>query len=148
VIAGHGWYPTRLRHGVPWMPVAAAGFLGLLLALCRIPVMTRALTDTSNRRPEMKAAAATPHPHALDAPGNSSGTPAPDSQPVSETPGAPICYMRARRIADHYWQSTEWNVLGPDLSAAAHYRYRASSPERREVSPLIGSRCRVGLLVG
>jgi hypothetical protein len=41
VIAGHGWYHTRLRHGVPWMPVAAAGFLGLLLALCRIPVVTR-----------------------------------------------------------------------------------------------------------
>jgi hypothetical protein len=44
VIAGHGWYHTRLGHGVPWMPVAAAGFLGLLLALRRIPVVTRALT--------------------------------------------------------------------------------------------------------
>ena len=62
MIAGHGWYHTRLRHGVPWMPVAAAGFLGLLLALCRILVVTRALTDTSNRKPEMKAAAATPPP--------------------------------------------------------------------------------------
>jgi hypothetical protein len=41
VIAGHGWY-TRL--GVPWMPIAFAGFLGLLLALRRIPVVTRALT--------------------------------------------------------------------------------------------------------
>jgi hypothetical protein len=33
VIAGHGWYHTRLGHGVPWLPVAVVGFLGLLLAL-------------------------------------------------------------------------------------------------------------------
>ena len=38
VIAGHGWYRT-----LPWFPVAAAGFLGLLLALSRIPVVARAL---------------------------------------------------------------------------------------------------------
>ena len=38
VIAGHGWYRT-----LPWFPVAAAGFLGLLLALSRIPAVTRAL---------------------------------------------------------------------------------------------------------
>jgi hypothetical protein len=44
VIAGHGWYHTRLGHGVPWMPVAVFGFLGLLLALRRIPVVARALT--------------------------------------------------------------------------------------------------------
>jgi hypothetical protein len=44
VIAGHGWYHTRLGHGVPWMPVAAVGFLGLLLALRRIPLVARALT--------------------------------------------------------------------------------------------------------
>ena len=44
VIAGHGGYHTRLGHQVPWMPVAVAGFLGLLLALRRIPVVTRALT--------------------------------------------------------------------------------------------------------
>ena len=44
VIAGHGWYHTRLGHQVPWMPVAVAGFLGLLLALRRIPVVARALT--------------------------------------------------------------------------------------------------------
>jgi hypothetical protein len=44
VIAGHGWYHTRLGHGVPWMPVAVAGFLVLLLALRRIPVVARALT--------------------------------------------------------------------------------------------------------
>ena len=44
VIAGHGWYHTRTGHQVPWMPVAFAGFLGLLLALRRIPVVARALT--------------------------------------------------------------------------------------------------------
>jgi hypothetical protein len=44
VIAGHGWYHTRIGHGVPWMPVAAVGFLGLLLALRRIPLVARALT--------------------------------------------------------------------------------------------------------
>ncbi len=25
VIAGHGWYDTRLGHGVPWLPIAVAG---------------------------------------------------------------------------------------------------------------------------
>ena len=44
VIAGHGWYHTRLGHGVPWLPVVVAGFLGLLLVLRRIPVVARALT--------------------------------------------------------------------------------------------------------
>src|SRR5204863_6656696 len=43
VIAGHGWYHTRLGHGVPWLPVAVAGFFGTLLALRRIPVVARAL---------------------------------------------------------------------------------------------------------
>jgi hypothetical protein len=43
VIAGHGWYHTRLGHGVPWMPVAVIGFFGLLLALRRIPAVARAL---------------------------------------------------------------------------------------------------------
>jgi hypothetical protein len=43
VIAGHGWYHARLGHQVPWMPVAVVGFLGLLLALRRIPVVARAL---------------------------------------------------------------------------------------------------------
>jgi hypothetical protein len=43
VIAGHGWYHTRLGHGVPWTPVAVLGFLGTLLALSRIPVVARAL---------------------------------------------------------------------------------------------------------
>ncbi len=44
VIAGHGWYQTRLGHGVPWLPVAVTGFLGLLLALRQIPTVARALT--------------------------------------------------------------------------------------------------------
>src|SRR6266496_412952 len=43
VIAGHGWYHTRLGHGVPWLPIAVAGFFGTLLALRRIPVVARAL---------------------------------------------------------------------------------------------------------
>jgi hypothetical protein len=43
VIAGHGWYHTRLGHGIPWMPVAIVGFFGTLLALSRIPVVRRAL---------------------------------------------------------------------------------------------------------
>jgi hypothetical protein len=43
VIAGHGWYHTQLGHQVPWMPVAVVGFLGLLLALRKIPLVARAL---------------------------------------------------------------------------------------------------------
>ena len=43
VIAGHGWYHARLGHGVPWMPVAVAGFFFTLLALRRIPAVARAL---------------------------------------------------------------------------------------------------------
>ncbi len=42
VIAGHGWYHRTLARG-PWLPVAVAGFLGVLLALSRIPVVARAL---------------------------------------------------------------------------------------------------------
>ena len=42
VIAGHGWYDTRSSQA-PWLPVAAAGSLGTLLALSRIPVVARAL---------------------------------------------------------------------------------------------------------
>jgi hypothetical protein len=42
LIAGHGWYDTALSQ-VPWLPAAAAGSLGTLLALSRIPVVTRAL---------------------------------------------------------------------------------------------------------
>jgi hypothetical protein len=43
VIAGHGWYRAQLGHQVPWLPIAVAGFLGLLLALRRIPAVARAL---------------------------------------------------------------------------------------------------------
>jgi hypothetical protein len=43
VIANHGWYQMRLGHGVPWLPVAAAGFFVTLLALRQIPVIARAL---------------------------------------------------------------------------------------------------------
>jgi hypothetical protein len=43
VIADHGWYHTKLGHGVPWMPVAVVGLLGLLLGLARIPVVARSL---------------------------------------------------------------------------------------------------------
>jgi hypothetical protein len=39
VIAGHGWYRT-----LPWFPVAVTAYLVVLLALRRIPVVTRALT--------------------------------------------------------------------------------------------------------
>jgi len=38
VIADHGWY-----HTLPWFPVAITGYLGLLLALSRIPMVARAL---------------------------------------------------------------------------------------------------------
>jgi hypothetical protein len=38
VIAGRGWY-----HTLPWFPVAVTGYLGLLLALSRIPMVARAL---------------------------------------------------------------------------------------------------------
>lgn len=44
VIAQHGWYHTQLGHGVPWLPVAVAGFLGVLLALSQTPAVKRALT--------------------------------------------------------------------------------------------------------
>ena len=43
MIAGRGWYHTRIGHEVPWMPIAVVGFLGTLLLLSRIPVVTRAL---------------------------------------------------------------------------------------------------------
>ena len=56
VIADHGWYHTKLGHGVPWMPVAVVGFLGLVLALSRIPVVVRAL-----RAPGMVARLELPH---------------------------------------------------------------------------------------
>jgi hypothetical protein len=44
VIAGQGWYQAKTgSHGVPWLPVAALGSLALLLALRRVPSVTRAL---------------------------------------------------------------------------------------------------------
>ena len=43
LIAGHGWYNTRPSQ-VPWLPIAAAGSLGTLLALTRVPGVARALT--------------------------------------------------------------------------------------------------------
>ncbi len=43
VIADHGWYHTSIGHGVPWLPIAVAGFSGTLLALRRIPAAARAL---------------------------------------------------------------------------------------------------------
>ena len=56
VIAGHGGYHARLGHGVPWLPVAVAGFFGTLLALGRIPVVARAL-----RAPGMLSRLELPH---------------------------------------------------------------------------------------
>lgn len=41
VIADQGWYALGPQR--PWLPVAFAGFLGVLLALRRIPMVTRAL---------------------------------------------------------------------------------------------------------
>src|ERR1700749_4953167 len=43
VMAHHGWAHRRLGPGVPSLPVAVVGFLGLPLALRRIPVVARAL---------------------------------------------------------------------------------------------------------
>jgi hypothetical protein len=44
VVAGQGWYHTKLGDGVPWLPVAVAGFLAALFALFRVPFVRRALT--------------------------------------------------------------------------------------------------------
>src|SRR5262245_24204949 len=55
VIAGRGWYDTRPSQ-VPWLPIAAAGSLGALLALSRIPVVARALTA-----PDMTSRLVLPH---------------------------------------------------------------------------------------
>jgi hypothetical protein len=55
VIAGHGWYHTKLTQG-PWLPIAVAGFLGTLLALGRIPVVARAL-----KAPGMASRLVLPH---------------------------------------------------------------------------------------
>jgi hypothetical protein len=42
LIGSHGWYDTGPGQA-PWMPLAAAAFLGTLLALSRIPVVARAM---------------------------------------------------------------------------------------------------------
>jgi hypothetical protein len=60
IIAGHGWYHTPLNRG-PWLPVAVAGFLGTLLALCRIPVVARAL-----KAPGMASRLLLPHSFRLE----------------------------------------------------------------------------------
>ena len=44
LVAGGGSYRSRLGHGVPWLPLAVLGFFGLLLALTRVPLISRALT--------------------------------------------------------------------------------------------------------
>jgi hypothetical protein len=43
VIAAHGGYHAQLGRQLPWLPIVVAGFLGLLLALRRIPAVARAL---------------------------------------------------------------------------------------------------------
>src|ERR1700748_2581211 len=54
-ITGHGWYDTRLSQ-VPWMPIAAAGFLAVLLALRPIPGAGRALGRTRHAQPHAEPA--------------------------------------------------------------------------------------------
>jgi hypothetical protein len=49
VIAGHGWYDTRLNQ-VPWLGIAAGGFLAALLALGRLPAVARTLATTGMAR--------------------------------------------------------------------------------------------------
>ena len=44
LVAGGGSYRSRLGYGVPWLPLAVLGFFGLLLALTRVPLISRALT--------------------------------------------------------------------------------------------------------
>ena len=56
VIAGHGWYRT-----LPWFPVAVIGYLGLLLALRRIPVVARVLAAPVQCADHRAAAGADPH---------------------------------------------------------------------------------------
>jgi hypothetical protein len=44
LLSAAGSYRSRLGHGVPWLPVAIFGFFGMLLALTRVPAISRALT--------------------------------------------------------------------------------------------------------
>jgi hypothetical protein len=43
VLAGHGEYHARLGHGAPLLPIVVFSFIGLLLALTRIPNVARTL---------------------------------------------------------------------------------------------------------
>ncbi|HEX4753614.1 MAG TPA: hypothetical protein VH268_12005 [Solirubrobacterales bacterium] len=43
-LAGSGAYRSRLGHGVPWLPLAILGFLGVLIASTRLPSIRGALT--------------------------------------------------------------------------------------------------------
>jgi hypothetical protein len=47
--AGGGSYRSRLGHGVPWLPLAVIGFFGVLLAVSRVPLISRALTAPGAR---------------------------------------------------------------------------------------------------
>jgi hypothetical protein len=44
VIGAQGRYHTRLGHGLPWLPIAVVGFFSVLMALSRLPSVSRALT--------------------------------------------------------------------------------------------------------
>lgn len=59
-IAGQGWYHGPLSDG-PWLPVAAAGFFGMLLALTRIPMVARTLAA-----PGMESRLLLPHAFRLE----------------------------------------------------------------------------------
>lgn len=50
LVASGGGYRSRLGHGVPLLPVAVFGFLALLLALTRVPLIGRALTASGAQR--------------------------------------------------------------------------------------------------
>lgn len=44
VLASHGVFHARLGHGVPWLPIATATALGVLLALSRLTPVARVLS--------------------------------------------------------------------------------------------------------
>ena len=51
LIANGGSYRARLGQGVPWLPLAVFGFLALLMALTRLPLIARALSASgANQR--------------------------------------------------------------------------------------------------
>jgi hypothetical protein len=55
LIAGRGWYDTHSGQA-PWLAISALGFLGTLLALTRVPLVTRALAA-----PDMATRLTLPH---------------------------------------------------------------------------------------